>query len=154
NVAEFSLRNLPLAYLLEGEFTSLFKNRFVPEGFPKADFKESGKGKVVVFGDGSVFQSQMSLQGSQPLALGEDPFAQTTYANKQLLQNLVQYLSDPDGIIAARTRTLQIRPLNKVKIAEQKAFWQGVNVVLPVVILGILGGVILFLRKLRYSKKQ
>lgn len=154
NVAEFSLKNLPLAYLLEGEFTSLFKNRFVPEGFPKADFKESGKGKVVVFGDGSVFQSQMSLQGNQPLALGEDPFAQTTYANKQLLQNLVQYLSDPEGIIAARNRTLQIRPLNKVKISQQKAFWQGVNVVLPVVILGILGGIILFLRKLRYSKKQ
>ncbi|OOG69558.1 gliding motility-associated ABC transporter substrate-binding protein GldG [Algoriphagus sp. A40] len=154
NVAEFSLKNLPLAYLLEGEFTSLFKNRFVPEGFEKSEFKESGKGKVVVFGDGSVFQSQMSLQGNQPMALGEDPFAQTTYANKQLLQNLVQYLSDPEGIIAARTRTLQIRPLNKVKIVEQKAFWQGVNVVLPVVILSILGGVILFLRKLRYSQKQ
>lgn len=154
NVAEFSLKNLPLAYLLEGEFTSLFKNRFVPEGFEKSEFKESGKGKVVVFGDGSVFQSQISLQGNQPLALGEDPFAQTTYANKQLLQNLVQYLSDPEGIIAARNRTFQIRPLNKVKISQQKAFWQGVNVVLPVVILGILGGIILFLRKLRYSKKQ
>lgn len=153
NVAEFSLKNLPLAYLLEGEFTSLFKNRFVPEGFSKADFKETGNGKVVVFGDGSVFQSQMSLQGSQPLALGEDPFAQTTYANRQLLQNLVQYLSDPAGIIAARTRTLQIRPLNKVKISQQKTFWQGINVVLPVVILSLLGGVILYLRKLRYSKK-
>lgn len=154
NVAEFSLKNLPLAYLLEGEFTSLFKNRFIPEGFEKSEFKESGKGKMVVFGDGSVFQSQISLQGNQPLALGEDPFAQTTYANKQLLQNLVQYLSDPEGIIAARNRTFQIRPLNKVKISHQKAFWQGVNVVLPVVILGILGGIILFLRKLRYSKKQ
>jgi gliding-associated putative ABC transporter substrate-binding component GldG len=154
NVAEFSVKNLPLGYLLEGEFTSLFKNRFVPEGFEKADFRESGHGKVVVFGDGSIFQSQMNLQGNQPLVLGEDPFAQTTYANKQLLQNLVQYLSDPEGIISSRTRTLQIRPLSKVMISQQKAFWQGVNVVLPVLILSFLGGAVLYGRRLRYSRKN
>lgn len=151
-VEEFSLRNLPLAYLLEGEFTSLFKNRFIPEGFSKEDFKESGSGKVLVFGDGSVFQSQQSLQGNQPLSLGEDPFAQTTYANKQLLQNLVQFLSDPEGIIASRTRSLQIRPLNKVKVSQQKTFWQVINLGLPVVILSILGALILYLRKMKYSK--
>ena len=94
------------------------------------------------------------MEGKQPLILGDDPFAQTTYANKQLLQNLVQYLSDPEGIIAARNRTLQIRPLDKVKIAAQKSFWQGLNVVLPVLILGVLGGLIVYFRKLRYSKKQ
>jgi len=94
-VEEFGLKKLPLAYLLEGQFTSLFKNRFLPEGFPKADFRESGSGRVVVFGDGSVFQSQLNLKGDQPMVLGNDPFAQTTYANKQLLQNLVHYLSDP-----------------------------------------------------------
>lgn len=153
NVADFSLRNLPLAYLLEGEFTSLFKNRFIPEGFDKAGFKESGGGKVVIFGDGSVFQSQMSLQGSQPLSLGEDPFAQTTYANKQLLQNLVQYLSDPNGIIAARTRSLQIRPLDKVKVSQEKTFWQGLNVGLPIAIVAFFGGVVLYFRRLRFSKK-
>jgi len=151
-IEDFTLRNLPLSYLLEGEFTSLFKNRFIPDGFTKADFKESGNGKVVVFGDGSVFQSQQSLQGNQLLGLGEDPFAQTTYANKQMLQNLVQFLSDPEGIIASRTRTLQIRPLNKVKISQQKTFWQGVNVALPVLIISLLGGIILYLRKRRYSK--
>jgi gliding-associated putative ABC transporter substrate-binding component GldG len=153
NVSEFSIKNLPLGYLLEGEFTSLFKNRFIPDGLDKSTFKESGKGKVVVFGDGSLFQSQLSLQGNQPLTLGEDPFAQTTYANKQLVQNLVQYLSDPEGIISSRTRSLQIRPLDRVKISQQKTFWQSVNVVLPVLILCLLGGVVLYLRKLRYSKK-
>lgn len=151
---EFGLKNLPLAYLLEGEFTSLFKNRFIPDGFSKADFKESGTGKVVVFGDGSVFQSQLSLDGKQPLMLGDDPFAQTTYANKQLLQNLVQYLSDPEGIIAARNRTLQIRPLDKVKLANQKTYWQTLNTVLPVLILSVLGGLIVYFRNLRYSKKH
>lgn len=152
-VEEFSLQGLPLAYLLEGEFTSLFKNRFVPDEFAQLPFTESGKGKVVVFGDGSVFQSQLNLQGNQPLGLGEDPFAQTTFANKQLLQNLVKYLSDPEGIISSRSKTLQIRPLDKVKVAEEKFFWQLLNVGLPIVIILILGGIILLLRKKRFSKK-
>ncbi len=150
---EYGLKNLPMAYLLEGEFTSLFKNRFIPEGFLKADFKESGNGKVMVFGDGDVFQSQTNLQDGSPLALGEDPFVQTTFANKLLLRNLVQYLSDPDGIIASRTRTFQIRPLNKVKVAQQKVFWQTLNVLAPVLVLMIFGAMVWGIRKKKFSKK-
>jgi gliding-associated putative ABC transporter substrate-binding component GldG len=152
-VESFSLKKLPMAYLLEGEFTSLFKNRFIPEGFSKADFKESGNGKVVVFGDGDVFQSQRSLQDGSPLALGEDPFSQMTFANKLLLRNMVKYLVDPNGIISSRTRTFQIRPLNKVKVAQQKTFWQLLNVLLPVLILLIIGGFVWWIRLQKYSRK-
>lgn len=152
-VEEFGMRNLPLGYLLEGEFTSLYKNRFLPEGFSNADFKESGIGKVVVVGDGDVFQAQTNLEDGTPLALGEDPFSQTTFANKLFLENLVQYLADPEGIIASRTRTFQIRPLNKVKIAQEKAFWQGLNVLAPVIVLVIVGGLIWWIRRNKYSSQ-
>lgn len=153
DVARFDLKNMPLAYLLEGEFTSLYKNRFIPDGFAKADFKESGKGKVVVIGDGDVFQAQTNLEDGAPLALGEDQFSQTTYANKLFLKNLVQYLSDPEGIIASRTRTFQIRPLNKMKIAQQKTFWQGLNVLAPVFVLLVLGGMVWWIRNNKYTRK-
>ncbi|MEB2781870.1 gliding motility-associated ABC transporter substrate-binding protein GldG [Algoriphagus sp. C2-6-M1] len=153
DVTQFGLKNLPLAYLLEGEFTSLFKNRFLPDGFVQTDFKDSGNGKVVVIGDGDVFQSQTSLESGAPLELGEDPFSQTTFANKLFLKNLVQYLADPEGIIASRTRTFQIRPLNKVKIAQEKTFWQGLNVVVPIIVLVIFGGMVWWIRKNKYSKK-
>ncbi|NVK49131.1 MAG: gliding motility-associated ABC transporter substrate-binding protein GldG [Cyclobacteriaceae bacterium] len=151
NVADFPLRNLPLAYLLEGEFTSLFKNRFLPEGFDQGNFKESGEGKVVVIGDGEVFQSQVDFQSGAPLNLGEDPFNQVVFANRIFLRNLVQYLQNPEGIIASRTRTFQIRPLNRVKIVEQKSFWQLVNVGLPVALLLLLGTGVSFWRKKKYS---
>ncbi|SFA87981.1 gliding motility-associated ABC transporter substrate-binding protein GldG [Algoriphagus aquimarinus] len=152
DVKQFGLKNLPLAYLLEGEFTSLYKNRFLPDGFAKADFKESGQGKVVVIGDGDVFQAQTNLEDGAPLALGEDPFSQTTFANKLFLKNLVQYLGDPEGIIASRTRTFKIRPLNKMKVAQQKTFWQGLNVLAPVVVLLFLGGIVWWIRRNKYSK--
>jgi len=153
DVSQFGLRNLPLAYLLEGEFTSLYKNRFLPDGFAKADFKDAGNGKVVVIGDGDVFQAQTNLEDGAPLALGEDPFSQTTFANKLFLKNLVQYLADPEGIIASRTRTFQIRPLNKMKVAQQKTFWQVLNVLLPVFVLLVVGGAVGWIRKYKYSRK-
>ncbi|WP_192347030.1 gliding motility-associated ABC transporter substrate-binding protein GldG [Algoriphagus sp. Y33] len=153
DVGLFGMKNLPLAYLLEGEFTSLYKNRFLPDGFAKEDFKEGGNGKVVVIGDGDVFQSQTNLEDGAPLALGENPFSQSTFANKLFLKNLVQYLAEPEGIIASRTRTFRIRPLNKVKIAQQKTFWQGLNVLTPVVVLLVFGGSVWWIRRNKYSRK-
>ncbi|MCE2709028.1 MAG: gliding motility-associated ABC transporter substrate-binding protein GldG, partial [Algoriphagus sp.] len=152
--SDFPLKNLPLAYLLEGKFTSLFKNRFVPEEFATVASKSEGQGKVVVFGDASVFQSQPSLDNKEFLPLGEDPFGVDNFANKQLLQNLVQYLSDPEGIIATRTKVLQIRPLDKVKVAEQKNFWQLIHLLLPVVLLCGIGGLWYAGRKRRYVRKS
>ena len=151
--SEFGLQNLPLAYLLEGEFTSLFKNRFVPEEFAGIQLKNSGNGKVIVFGDASLFQSQLNPANQEPLPLGEDPLAQTTYANKQFLENLVQYLTDPEGIIATRTKVLQIRPLDKVKVAEEKSMWQLINLGVPVLLLGLMGGLIGLLRVKRFSRR-
>ena len=150
---EFSLKNLPLAYLLEGQFISLFKNRFVPEEFAGTAVKPVGEGKVLVFGDASLFQSQLGLQEKEPLPLGQDPFEKGTFANRQLAQNIVQYLTDPEGIIATRTKVLQIRPLDKVKVAEEKGLWQLINVGAPVLFLCLLGGMLLLLRAKKFSRR-
>ena len=151
--SEFGVSNLPLAYLLEGEFTSLFKNRFVPEEFAGSQLKESGKGKVLALGDASLFQSQVNPADQEPLPLGEDPMEQTTFANKQFLENVVQYLTDPEGIISTRTKVLQIRPLDKVKVAGEKQFWQWINVGGPVLFLVLMGGVIGLFRVKRFSRR-
>jgi len=151
--SEFGLQYLPLAYLLEGEFTSLFKNRFVPEEFATSQLKNSGNGKVIVVGDASLFQSQLNPSNQEPLPLGEDPLAQATFANKQFLENMVQYLTDPTGIIATRTKVLQIRPLDKVKVADEKSMWQLINVGAPVLFLVLMGGVIGLLRVKRFSRR-
>ncbi|WP_288372040.1 gliding motility-associated ABC transporter substrate-binding protein GldG [uncultured Algoriphagus sp.] len=152
DIEQFPMQNLPLAYLLEGEFTSLYKNRFLPEGFDQSEFKESGKGKVVVIGDGELFQSQSDFQTGRPLNLGEDPFNQNIYANRLLIRNLAQYLDNPEGIIASRTRSFQIRPLNRVKISQEKTKWQLINVGMPVVFLLLFGGAVAAIRRKKYSR--
>jgi ABC-2 type transport system permease protein len=148
---EFQSKNLPLLYLLEGNFTSLFKNRFLPNGMDKSSFKEATEnGTVIVAASGNLFKSQRNFIDGSPLPLGEDPFNSSTFANRQLLQNCINYLIDPEGIIATRTKTFQIRPLNKVKVKDEKTKWQLINIFLPLIILGMLSLIWMAFRKRRY----
>lgn len=150
---DFGTKNLPMLYLLEGNFTSFFKNRFLPTGINKDSFLDHSKGgRILVAGSGLLFKSQKSFADGNPLAIGEDPFNSTQYANRQLLQNAVNYLLDPDGIMSTRTKTLQIRPLNKVKVREEKTKWQVINVLGPVLFFVLLGLAWVTLKKKRYAK--
>ncbi|MBW3470187.1 gliding motility-associated ABC transporter substrate-binding protein GldG [Arthrospiribacter ruber] len=149
---EFTSQNLPLLYLLEGNFTSLFKNRFLPDGMDQAGFLESGsEGMVMVAATGNLFKSQLNFMDGSPLPLGEDPFSNVEYANRQLLINSINYLLEPEGIMSTRTKQFQIRPLNKVKVRDERSKWQLINIAVPVFIIGVLGFVWTFMRKRRFS---
>jgi gliding-associated putative ABC transporter substrate-binding component GldG len=151
---EFGLKNLPLLYLLEGNFISFFRNRFLPEGVEKATFKEQGNiGKVIVAGTGSLFQSDLNPSDGNPLVLGQDPFSSTQYANRQLLLNSINFLVEPEGIITTRTKQFQIRPLNKIKVQQEKTKWQVINIIVPVFLFSLLGIVWIVIKKRSYSKK-
>src|SRR5690606_15201432 len=83
DIEQFQLMNLPLVYLLEGNFTSYYKNRFLPEGFDKASFVESGdQGRILVAGDGDFVKSNIDMSSGAPLPLGEDPMSSDLLANR------------------------------------------------------------------------
>lgn len=150
---EFQTKNLPLLYLLEGNFTSLYKNRFLPDGMNKSKFRDvTENGTVIVAASGNLFKSQLNFVDGNPLPLGNDPFNSFTFANRQLLQNCIKYLINPEGIIATRTKSFQIRPLNKVKVKDEKIKWQLINILSPIVFFIIVGIFWIGLRKKKYSK--
>ncbi|MFD2200250.1 gliding motility-associated ABC transporter substrate-binding protein GldG [Shivajiella indica] len=150
---EFQSKNLPLLYLLEGSFTSFYKNRFLPDGMDKNSFKEATEnGTVIVSGSGNLFKSQLNFTDGNPLPLGEDPFNASTFANRQLLQNSINYLIDPEGIIATRTKTYQIRPLNKFKVKEEKTKWQLINILSPIIFFTLVGILWINIRKRKYAQ--
>lgn len=83
-VSSFTSGNLPLVYLLEGNFTSFFKNRFVPEGFDPAGFVAEGNaGRVLVAGDADLVKSWVEPGKNEPLPLGLSPFAENQMANRE-----------------------------------------------------------------------
>lgn len=151
---DFNQKNLPLAYLLEGNFTSLFKNRYLPEGLKtsaKDNFKPEGKSKMIIIGDGDFAENYVNPNTGQPQDLGYNPYLKNKFANEDFLLNALAYLVEEDGIIQARSKEIRVRPLNKVKINETKAMWQMLNIILPLIILMLAGIMIYFYRKRKYT---
>lgn len=144
----------PLGYLLEGSFPSLFKNRFKPEGVDEKGFKESSlPTKLIVISDGDLVRNEINSQTGEPSPLGYDPVFNVTFANKDLVLNLVSYLINENGIINARSKEIKIRPLDKNKILVDKVYWQAVNLVMPVLIIIGIGIFLNYWRNRKYSSK-
>ena len=141
-----------IGYLLEGDFTSLYANRLVPAGFDKSEFIPKGKkSKVIVFGDGDIIRNEIDPESGEPVALGVEPFSGATYANEDFILNVLDYMVDDSGLLEARSREVKIRPLDRVKVRNEKTKWQFINVVLPVVIIVFMGGLKWFFRRKKYA---
>jgi ABC-2 type transport system permease protein len=150
---QFTKSYLPVGYLLEGKFSSLFKNRFVPEGADPNSFKGDGAdSKIIVIADGDLAANVVNPRTGQPQALGFDPFTNYTFANRDLLMNAVAFLVDDNGMISARNKEVKIRPLDKNKIKEERTKWQIINVALPVLVMMLYGIGRAYWRKRRFGK--
>jgi ABC-2 type transport system permease protein len=149
----FNDGKIPLAYLLEGKFTSLYKNRFKPEGVDASGYREESEStKIIVVADGDLARNDVNPRDGKPQVLGFDPFTKYTFANSGLLLNMVAYLTDEGGLINARNKEVKIRPLDKEKVKNERSFWQVLNLALPLLVLLVFGLVRTYLRKLKYSR--
>ncbi len=131
--------------LLEGTFASVFKNRMVDELNPSGNpvRSESPFTKMIVFSDASLIANTVDYRSGQPAIhpLGYDRISGYTFGNKEFITNAIYYLSDSRGIMQLRNRTVKLRLLDKVKIREEKRFWQQVNLLVPpfwVLLSGVL----------------
>ena len=149
----FNEQKIPLGYLLEGTFTSLYKNRFSPTGADTAGYRsESVPTKLIVIADGDIMRNDVNPRTGEAQPLGFDPFSQYTFANQDLLLNAIAYLTEENGLIKARNKEIKIRPLDKEKIKNERVFWQVINLVAPLLLLIIFGFSRSYWRKLKYSK--
>lgn len=146
---EYNSGEIPLAILLEGEFSSVYTNRIKP--FKIENDKSNGVStKMIVISDGSLIKNQ--LRGNRPLELGFDKWTNTFYGNKEFLLNSVNYLLDDSGLINIRTKKIAIPFLDSQKTVEKRGLWQLVNLLLPLVILAIFGFIYNYYRKRKYSR--
>ena len=149
----FSAGPQPMAYLLEGSFTSLYKNRFLPEGVDSTANKIAGDfSQLMVVADGDLARNEINRRTGQALELGFDAVSNHTFANRELLLNMIAYMTDESGLITARNREIRVRPLDKEKIRNSRTAWQIINLGLPFVLLLILGLTKAYFRHRRYGK--
>ncbi|MEO9511089.1 MAG: gliding motility-associated ABC transporter substrate-binding protein GldG [Flavobacteriaceae bacterium] len=140
--------NQPLAVLLEGKFSSMFKNRVKPIAL-KNTLEEGSANKMIVISDGDIIKNQ--LRNGNPLDLGYDKWTNNSYGNKEFLVNCMNYLLDDTGLINIRNKKVSIPLLDVEKIAAQKTKWQLINIGLPVLLTLALGIFFSFYRKRKFG---
>lgn len=151
----FSQKGQNVAYLLKGEFESLYANRMT-SGITESEeiaFRESSEPtSMIVVADGDIIRNQFHIPKGYPLPLGFDQYTQITYGNKNFIENAISYLVDGEGLIGIRSRELKIRLLDVNKVNANTFMWQMINVILPSALMVLLGFVLAFIRKRKYSK--
>ena len=136
-----------IGVLLEGNFKSNYRNRTLP--FPFSNFKGTSEAtKMVIIADGDIGKNQMAR--NRPLDLNRDKWTNQQFGNKEFLVNTMDYLLDDIGLLELRNKTIQLRFLNKQKAYEERSFWQIINIVIPLLMLGIFGLLFQFLYKKAY----
>jgi len=147
---------IPVGVLVEGEFTSVFENRMIENlGINATNFQTVSKPtKMVVIGDAGLISNKVNYaqQPPQIQTLGYDRVSKLTFGNKEFLLNTIFYLNDETGIMQLRSRTVQLRLLDKVKLREEKGSWQWLNLVIPLIVVLLFGVVYNVLRRYRYSR--
>ena len=152
----FNEKQVPVGMLLEGQFPSVFQNRML-NGFNPGHLEvidESKPARMIVLADGSLIANQVSRRDGETkiLPLGYDRYSKQTFGNKEFLMNAVNYLCDESGIMSLRTRAFKIRLLDKVKIREQRLYWQLLNVLAPLLLISLLGLIFNFIRMRKYGR--
>jgi ABC-2 type transport system permease protein len=142
---------LPVACLLEGEFTSFVENRLPTVLMNDTNFKHIAHGKptrMIVVADGDVAAND--LQRGQVMPLGFDRNTRQTFANKKFLLNCMNYLLDDENMLQLRSREVKLRLLDKKKVLARSK-WQFVNVGLPLIAVILFGIIRFYLRRKKYA---
>lgn len=166
--AEGNLGDYPVAVLLEGAFKSPFENRISDVFLNSEDYKTtfiSDSTKMIVVADGdiirnevdsAVFEDQMRYRA---IPLNVDVFGVSNpngtpkyaYGNRDFVLNSIDYILDDFSLLDIRTKTITLRLLDPEKVKESRSFWEVVNIGVPLLLLGLLALIQLFIRRSKYA---
>ncbi len=143
-----------VSYLLEGRFSSIFQNRPLPNDSLQRNFvgQSDQAGGLILVADGDIALNDIDPETKGPMALGFDPFSKHTFANVDFILNGFQYLLDDQKALLARSKNIRLRPLDKGKIQEEKGFWQGLNMLLPILFGGLFSLAVVLYRRNKYNR--
>lgn len=149
---------VPVAVLLEGRFSSLYANRLtknIQDSVTRALGKPFAIGaekptKQIVMSDADIVTNSVS-QSTGPLSMGEIPFENYRFANREFFLNCIDYLVSNNGIFQARNKDFTLRLLDKKKVEDQRSMWQAINIAVPIVVILLFGMLYQWRRKQKFS---
>lgn len=136
------------AVALEGKFSSAYASRIERKSYP--GFKTtSPENKMIVIADGDIGRNKV-IKG-EALPLGVDMLTDEQFGNEQFLRNALDYLLDDSNLMELRNRNIEERLLDRHRISDERSNWQYFNLLLPLAIIGLLGGLFFWLRKKKFG---
>lgn len=159
---KFKKANIPVAVLLEGRFHSFYNNRLsnaLNDSLTKygAVFQPENiaDNKMIIVADGDMVLNMVTK--TEPLPMGMNPFTygsqfEFRFANRDFLQNCLDYLINASGLAEAKAKDYTLRLLDKKKIDNSKTTWQVINIAVPVLLVFLFAIVYQWLRKRKYTK--
>jgi ABC-type uncharacterized transport system involved in gliding motility auxiliary subunit len=89
--------------------------------------------------------------------MGMNPYTYGTqrafpFANKDFVQNCLEYLINENGLSEAKAKDYVVRLLDTKKVNEQKTMWQVINIAVPVLLVILFALVFQWIRRKKYSK--
>jgi gliding-associated putative ABC transporter substrate-binding component GldG len=167
---KFRQSGIPVALLLQGKFTSLYRNRI--SQVQKDTLTAHGinyqndaitDNKIIIVADGDIVLNDITPDAG-PLPMGWNKFTyreyqnQTEYgkafipvANREFLLNCIEYLVNNPDISAIRNKDIVLRLLDSQKVKNQKTTWQLINIVIPIAAILLFGFIYQQIRKRKYA---
>lgn len=161
DVRYFNKPYRPSAVLIEGKFNSVFENRMAPSFLSvlKDSLKYAYKpttdndNKMIVIADGDIFLNDVS-QTTGIEEMGYWKYSKARFANKEFLLNCLEYLTDPNSLLEARSKDVKLRLLDTKRVETERVQWQAINILVPVGLVLVFASGYFFFRKRRYEKKD
>ena len=149
----FQYQYIPVAVSMEGCFHSAFAHRMTPDGITGDEpiRKQSVKTRQIVIGSGSVVVNE--LQKGQALPMGYDRYSGMQFSNRDFILNAVLWLTDSEGLISLREKSVALRLLNDKRAHDERTKIQVVSTMTPILVLALIGGMVVVVRKRKYETK-
>lgn len=152
----FSQSFLTTAISLEGQFPSAFSNRMQPDSIEGnlAKLNISKPTKMIVVGSSDLIRNSLAGQGenTQIIPMGYDRVANKQYGNQEFILNAVNWLVNDDKWMELRSKQQQIRLLDRNLIYQNRNLYSSINILLPILMIGIIIGLINLLRIWKYKR--
>lgn len=159
---QFKKKDVIAGVLMEGKFKSLYANRLPLNIMDTLErygtpFQTSSitDNKMIIVSDGDIVLNGVS-QG-QPLPMGVNSYTMETqyqyqFANRDFLQNCLDYLINNSGLAEAKSKDYTLRLLDTKKISDERTQWQLINILLPILLIFIFGFIYQFWRRKKYTR--
>jgi ABC-2 type transport system permease protein len=152
----FDQQFVPVAVSLEGEFSSVFQNRMIPDSV-KTDGHEtidkSKHTKMIIISSSDIITNEIQGQGkdSQILPMGYDKISQQQFGNRDFIVNAVNWLTDDAGLMQLRAKQQKLYILNKKEAYENRNKYALINISLPILFILLIMSIVILHRKRKYE---